>query len=345
MLLEKPFAVNSTELKELVDVVKETGRRVYICHVLRYTKFYSEIKQRLLNGDIGKVISIQQDEHVSYHHMAVSYVRGKWRSEKVCFAPMLLAKSCHDIDLMMWMLSDTEPVAVSSFGGDFQFTPDNKPQEAGTRCMLDCPLNDKCIFSAESNYVEPHRWDQYVNQALEAKGHNWKLFEPLTEEKREILVDSLNTYNDYGKCVWDCERDGNVDHQSVIVNFKNGATGVFNMVGGTAKSERNIHIIGTKGEIKGEFSTGKYVIRTINPKVECGYTEEEIDINMLADSAGERGGHGGGDLRLIADFCNALESGEKSISCTDIMDSTKSHMVVFNAEKARKTGEIVHINL
>ena len=345
MLLEKPFAVNLTELKELVDVVKETGRRVYICHVLRYTQFYSEIKQRLLNGEIGKVISIQQDEHVSYHHMAVSYVRGKWRSEKVCFAPMLLAKSCHDIDLMMWMLSDTEPEAVSSFGGDFQFTPDKKPQEAGTRCMLDCPLNDECIFSAESNYVEPHRWDQYVNQALEAKGHNWKLFEPLTEEKKAILADSLNTYNDYGKCVWDCERDGNVDHQSVIVNFKNGATGVFNMVGGTAKSERNIHIIGTKGEIKGEFSTGKYRIRTINPKAEGGYTEEEIDINMLADSAGERGGHGGGDIRLIADFCNALEGGEKSISCTDIMDSTKSHMVVFNAEKARKTGEIVHINM
>lgn len=344
MLLEKPFAVNSTELNELVDVVKETGRKVYICHVLRYTKFYSEIKQRLVNGDIGKVISIQQDEHVSYHHMAVSYVRGKWRSEKVCFAPMLLAKSCHDIDLMMWMLSDTEPVAVSSFGGDFQFTPDKKPQEAGTRCMLDCPLNDKCIFSAQSNYVEPRRWLHYVNRALEAAGHNWDFFGPLTDDKRKILVDSLNTYNDYGKCVWDFERDGNVDHQSVIVNFKNGATGVFNMVGGTAKSERNIHIIGTKGEIKGEFSTGKYSIRTIDPKIECGYTEEEIDTNMIADSAGERGGHGGGDLGLIADFCNALEGGEKSISCTDIMDSTKSHMVVFNAEKSRKTGEIVHVN-
>ena len=115
MLLEKPFAVNPEELKELVDVVKETGRKVYICHVLRYTDFYSEIKQRLLNGDIGDVISIQLDEHVSYHHMAVSYVRGKWRSEKTCFAPMLLAKSCHDIDLMMWMLSNTDPLAVSSF--------------------------------------------------------------------------------------------------------------------------------------------------------------------------------------------------------------------------------------
>ena len=211
--------------------------------------------------------------------------------------------------------------------------------------MLDCPIKDKCIFSAQSNYVDPHRWDQYVNQPLEAKGYDWKLYKPLTEEQKEILVDSLRTYNDYGKCVWDFERDGNVDHQSVIVNFENGATGVFNMVGGTAKSERNIHIIGTKGEIAGEFSAGKFSVRTINPTIECGYTEEEIDINLLADSAGEKGAHGGGDRHLIADFCNVLESGEKSVSCTDILDSTKSHMVVFCAEKSRKSGEIIRIDL
>lgn len=345
MLLEKPFAVNQTEMQELVDVVTETGRKVYICHVLRYTPFYSEIKKHLMNGDIGRIISIQQDEHVSYHHMAVSYVRGKWRSEKVCFAPMLLAKCCHDIDLMMWMLSDIEPVSVASYGGDFQFTTKNKPENAGTRCMLDCPLNDKCAFSAQTNYVEPQAWDQYVTQPLEAKGYKWELYKPYTEEQKAILIEALNTYNDYGKCVWDFERDGNVDHQSVIINFRNGATGVFNLVGGASKAERNIHIIGTKGEIKGEFDSGKFVLRTIEPKEECGYIEQEFSIDMLGGSAGEQGAHGGGDIRLIADFCNALEGGEESISCTDIMDSTKSHMVVFKAEESRKSGKIVEINL
>ncbi len=344
MLLEKPFAVNEAEMNKLLDVVNETGRKVYICHVLRYTPFYSAIKKHVMNGDIGKVISIQHDEHVSYHHMAVSYVRGKWRSEKVCFAPMLLAKCCHDIDLMMWMLSDTEPVAVSSFGSDFQFTPARKPGGAGTRCMLDCPLNDKCVFSAQYNYVDPQGWDQYVTQPLEAKGHKWELFAPYTDEQKKIMIDSLNSYNDYGKCVWDFERDGNVDHQSVIVNFKNGATGVFNMVGGTARAERNIHIIGTKGEIKGEFDDGKYVLRTINNREKCGYTEKEFCINELGNSSGEQGAHGGGDIRLIADFCNVLEGGEKSVSCTDINDSTKSHLVVFKAEESRKNGVIVQLD-
>ncbi len=343
MLLEKPFAVNAEEMQELVDVVKETGRRVYICHVLRYAPFYSEIKKRVAAGEIGDIISIQLDEHVSYHHMVVSYVRGKWRSEKTCFAPMLLAKSCHDIDLMMWMLSDTEPVSVASFGGDFRFTPKNKPEGAGTRCMVNCPLNEECPFSAQYNYLEPQRWDQYVWKPLESKGYDWTIFEPMTEEQKEIFAESLKTYNDFGKCVWDFERDGNVDHQSVIVNFKNGATGVFNMVGGAAKPIRNIQIIGTKGEIKSLGDGHSFAVRTIAPKELCGYKEIIVDSNESGDLDGNQGAHGGGDIRLIKDFCDVLEGAEKSISCTDIMDSTKSHDVVFKAEQSRKSEKIINI--
>ena len=341
MLLEKPLAVNEKEAKALVETVKRTGRKVYICHVLRYTPFYSAIKKHLINGDIGNIIGIQLNEHVSYHHMAVSYVRGKWRSEKECFAPMLLAKSCHDVDLMVWMLSDTEPVMVSSFGSDFQFGKSRKPQNAGSRCMLDCSLNEECVFSAQYNYLEPQRWEQYVWKPLEKLGHNWAERKPMDSEQKEVLADSLKTDNLFGKCVWDFERDGNVDHQSVTVSFKNGATGVFSMMGGTAKSERNIHIIGTKGEIKGEFGTQEYVLRTIAPKEKTGFIENVFNTQITGDFAGERGGHGGGDIRLIADFCNALETGETSISCTDIMDSIKSHMIVYKAEEARKNNKIV----
>ncbi len=343
MLLEKPFAVNAEEMNELVDVVKETGRRVYICHVLRYAPFYSEIKKRVAAGDIGDIISIQLDEHVSYHHMAVSYVRGKWRSEKTCFAPMLLAKSCHDMDLMMWMLSDTEPVSVASFGGEFRFSPKNKPEGAGTRCMVDCPMNEECPFSAQYNYLEQQRWEQYVWKPIEAKGYNWTLHVPMNDEQKAIFEDSLKTYNDFGKCVWDFERDGNVDHQSVIVNFKNGATGVFNMVGGAAKGGRSIQIIGTKGEIKSLGDGKTFALRTIEPREKCGYKEVIINSHESGDMDGAKGGHGGGDIRLIKDFCDVIEGAEKSISCTDIMDSTKSHAVVFKAEQARKTGKIVNI--
>jgi hypothetical protein len=87
LLLEKPFAVNEEEALELCRVAKENGSRVVIGHVLRYTEFYRAIKDQLMAGAIGEIISIESCEHVNYHHMAVSYVRGKWRSEKLCFAP------------------------------------------------------------------------------------------------------------------------------------------------------------------------------------------------------------------------------------------------------------------
>ena len=109
MLLEKPFAISEEEVNYLYKVVKETGRKVMICHVLRYAPFYVAIKQRLLSGEIGDIINIQATEHVSYHHLAVSFVRGKWGNEEKCGAPMLLAKCCHDMDLIMWLKSGVSP--------------------------------------------------------------------------------------------------------------------------------------------------------------------------------------------------------------------------------------------
>ncbi len=326
LLLEKPFAVNEEELRRLVKVANDCKRKVYICHVLRYTPFYSAIKRHLVNREIGDILSIEMCEHVNYHHMAAAYVRGKWRSPKLCFAPMLLAKSCHDLDLMMWMMGDTKPKTVFSYGGDIQFGKERKPKEAGTRCMVDCPLNGTCTFSAEANYVHTPRWQQYVMREING------------EKIPQNIAESLKTDNPYGKCVWDFERDGNVDHQAVIVNFENGVTGTFTMVGGAARSERNIHIVGTKGEIKGTFEEAKYILRKIAPYTRAGYEDTLIDLKVTGDMTGEQGAHGGGDRRLVSDFLKVLCGEEKPFSATEINDSTVGHLVVFAAERARESG-------
>ena len=159
------------------------------------------------------------------------------------------------------------------------------------------------------------------------------------ERKRE----SLSTDNPYGKCVWDFERDGNCDHQSVMVQFENGATGVFNMVGGTAKAERNIHIIGTKGEIKSTFEDQTYVVRKISAFTEKGYEEIRYNLNETGDMTGAHGGHGGGDGRLVMDFLNSVAGEEPTYSATDINDSTVSHQVVFKAMKAMRDGTVEYL--
>ncbi len=332
LLLEKPFAVNEKEMDELVSVAEKHKSKVVIGHVLRYTDFYGAIKNHILKGEIGKIISIEMCEHVSYHHMAASYVRGKWSSEKICFAPMLLAKSCHDIDIMLWMMKETEPCAVASFGADFQFGKERKPEGAGTRCLKDCPYVDSCIFSAKSNYLAFPRWGQYVWKCLESNKN-------ITDTEKEL---SLKTDNRYGKCVWDFERDGNVDHQAVMYNFADGATGVFSMIGGCAKPERNIHIVGTKGEIKGTFEDSKYVVRTMAPSASLlGYDEKMYDLNVKGDMIGAADGHGGGDEKLVYDFLDYMHGNAPSVCCATLDDSVKSHRAVFKAIEAKKSGNII----
>ena len=319
MLLEKPFATNEKEMRELVSCVKENGNKVMICHVLRYTPFYLSIKERVASGEIGDIINIQTCEHVSYHHLSTSYERGKWANSDVCHTSMLLAKCCHDIDLMMWMMSDTQPSMISSFGSKFQFKPENAPKEAGTKCLVDCPLVDTCRYSAKRLYLDqPKRWAFYIWDKLEG------IENPTDEDRINLLKGDSN----YGRCIYKCDNNV-VDHQSVLVNFKNGATGTHNMVGGSAGPMRRIHIIGTKGEIYGDFEESKFTVAKIHPTKTDEKTVEVVDLNVNGDMVGAYGGHGGGDEKLAADFVEFLRGGKPSLACTSIFDSVACFLCVF----------------
>ena len=322
MLLEKPFAVNADEMKRLSSIIRESGSKVMICHVLRYTPFYLSIKERVANGELGDIISIQTVEHVSYHHLSTSYVRGKWANSKKCKTSMLLAKSCHDLDIMMWMMQPTRPAAVSSFGSLMQFRPENAPKNAGTRCTQDCPLVDTCRYSAKRLYLDhPTHWICYV----------WSSIEGIVNPTDSDRARSFSEGNPYDRCIYKCDNDV-VDHQSVLVNFENGATGTHNMIGGSAKSQRTIHIVGTMGEISGVFEDNRYTVRMIDPAPDCGYTEETVDLAADAE------GHGGGDDALTADFVRYVRTGAQSLSCTAIENSIAGHLTVFLADRSRENG-------
>ncbi|MBQ9229098.1 MAG: Gfo/Idh/MocA family oxidoreductase [Eubacterium sp.] len=329
MLLEKPFAVNEEEMWQIVNCAKRNDAKVMICHVLRYTPFYYAIKERVASGEIGDIINIQTTEHVSYHHLSTSYVRGKWANSKKCHTTMLLAKCCHDLDIMMWLMSDTKPVSISSFGSRFQFRSENAPEGAGTVCMRDCPLVDTCDFSTKRLYIDhPDRWAFYVWDALENKEN------PTLEDKIALMKSD----SPYARCIYKCDNDV-VDHQSVLVNFASGATGTHNMVGGSAEPRRNIHIIGTKGEIFGNFEESKFTVLKIDPSPQAHHEEcdvEEVDLRVTGDMVGAYGGHGGGDERLAADFVKFIRGEQPSLACTSIFDSVAGHLSVYRADQSRE---------
>jgi predicted dehydrogenase len=330
VLLEKPFAVSEAEMNQLASATERYQNRVAICHILRHAPFYSAIRKTLHEGAIGEILNIQTTEHVSYHHMSTSYVRGK-RNREAVSAPMLLAKCCHDIDLIVWMMGGRAPLNVSSFGSRMFFRADKAPHNAGTRCLVDCTIEADCLYSARKLYIDhPNRWKFYVWDNLK-NGPNAPI-----EEK----IEALKTTSPFGRCIWKCDNDV-VDHQSVMVEFEGGATATHNMIGGASKGSRGVHILGTTGEIFGHFEDSRFTIRRIDPRPGHEYADEVIDLKITGDMTGAQGGHGGGDLRLVADFCRFARGKAPSLCTTSLADSINGHRVCFRADQAMREKRMI----
>ncbi|GBG08406.1 oxidoreductase [Paenibacillus agaridevorans] len=326
IMLEKPIGVSADEVLALYDEAERLGRKVMICHVLRYAPFYESIRQTIADGVIGDIVSITTEENVTYHHMAMAYVRGKWGRLDKGGSSMLMAKSCHDLDVMAWMKGDVRPVKVSSFGSLLQFRPENAPAGAGTRCLADCSIEDSCPYSARKHYIDQRLWSGYVT-------YNTHLGVTLSDEE---LAESLRTDSPYGRCVWHCDNDV-VDHQTVIVEFADGSTGTHVMTGGTSRRGRTIHIVGTKGEIQGEMEEGAYFVWHPDARKGHIYSEQRIDVGVQEDM------HGGGDLRLVADFVKVLKGAAPSISSTSLEKSLHGHLIGFAADQSRLEQKTVEV--
>ena len=333
LLLEKPFATSEAELWSLVETSERAGRKVSVCHVLRFAPFYRAVREQVLSGTIGEILNVQTVEHVSYHHMGVGFVRGKWANTARSRSSMLMAKCCHDLDLIAWMKSGVQPRAVSSFGSNFQFRLEKALPGAGTRCLVDCEIEADCLYSARKHYLDhPDRWSFYVWDSLE------QMDSPTLEDKAA----SLKGDNPYGRCVWRCDMDV-VDHQSVVVDFADGCTATHNMVGGTARPSRSIHLLGTLGEIQGVFEDQRFVVRHIDTRAGHEYTEDVVDLTVGGDMHGAFGGHGGGDQALVADFVKVVRGEEPSISTTSLADSVAGHLIGFSADRAMAERRVVEL--
>lgn len=327
LLLEKPISTNKDDLLRLKEATEKSGKTVMICHVLRYAPFYVKIRELVEKGEVGDIINIQTSECVSYHHSSASYIRGKWNKKSESGSSMLMAKCCHDLDIISWMKSGVKPVHVSSFGGIMQFKPEKAPKNAGTRCLVDCPIENDCMYSAKKIYIDhPDRWSFYV----------WSFLEGIENPSIEDKINSLKTDNPHGVCIYKCGNDI-VDHQSLIVEFEDGCTATHNMIAGSSRPGRKIHIVGTKGEIEGFMEDGYFVLRKPDVRPGKEFSEEKFIVNVAGDA------HGGGDLLLVDDFVKVLCGEKSSISTTHINDSLNGHLIGFTADMAMDTKKALPV--
>lgn len=318
VLLEKPISPNLEECRALQKKAHETGKEVVVCHVLRYTRFYAALEDILRRGEIGKIETIDAMEHVAYWHQAHSFVRGNWRNSNET-SPMILQKSCHDMDILRWLAG--EPcLRVQSFGSLDYFRAENAPAGAALRCLDGCQCKDGCPYDAEKIYITSPR------TGIRGRGAAWPCGVLASEPTEEKIWQALRK-GPYGRCVFHCDNNV-VDHQTVNLEFANHIHATFTMSAFTQDCHRTIKVTGTLGEIEGDMEENILHLRPF------GKPEQTIDLH---EENGQFSGHGGGDFGLMASFCKLIAEGGAG-GLTGVDASVESHVMALAAEASRLDG-------
>jgi predicted dehydrogenase len=315
LILEKAIAQTWDECKDILTVAEKKDRIVAVCHVLRYTPYFRMLKHIIDSGRIGRVISAQHTEPFGHIHMSHSFVRGNWRNSKES-NPILLSKSCHDLDILRWLIG--RPCRrVTSFGWLSFFREENAPRGSMARCTDGCAVESTCPYSALRIYLREKIW---------GTSH---LYIPDTEPA--TILKALKEGR-YGRCVFRSENDV-VEHQVVNMVFGEDVTVGFNMEGMTSYGGRRTRIFGTEGDIVGDSR-------------ELDVTEFRTGRRHLWDvekHAAISSGHGGGDHGLVRDFVQAVTRRNPSLLTSTLAASMESHLIGFRAEKSRHSGGAVMV--
>ncbi len=323
VLLEKPMAQTEAECREILKVQQETGRVVGIAHVLRYAPYFIDMRNVVLSGTLGRIVNMQHMEPIEWRHMMHSYVRGNWHNSAET-TPIILAKSCHDLDIMRWII-DEPCVKITAFGGLSFYTRANAPEGSGDRC-LDCAVEEGCAYSAKQMY-------------LRDKERIYAIMPVVPDDPvklNEAILRSLKTTN-YGRCAFKMEND-QPEHLACAMEFQSGATATFNMDGFTTYHGRRTRLMGTKGDLVGNMDTFTYTDYLTK-------TSFTWDISVSDVKGYEDSGHGGGDYRFVSDLLNAVYRRDESLLTSTVAASVESHVMGFRIEESRKGGGVQEVKV
>jgi len=319
ILLEKPVATNIAEVLKLEQRAVELNRKVLVCHVLRYSPFYTKVREIIDSGILGEIVTLNAVEGVGAWHQTHSFVRGHWAVTQKS-SPMIIAKSCHDMDLIAWYMG-VPCRRISSHGALTWFTAANAPAGAPARCTDGCPAGLSCPYNA-LRYLGPEKaWLSYVfDRAYEADDG----------EIRQWLSKSP-----WGRCVYRCDNTA-VDHEVVSMEFENAATATFTMT--AFEDGRHIEICGTKARLRG----GEFVKHASRADIIVTEHASRAETRFcVGDFGGGYGGHGGADAGLVRALYGEMIKSDPKQMRSSITQSVESHVMGFAAEESRLTGNSV----
>lgn len=318
VLIEKPVSPTEEECRKILAKSKETKRIVAVCHVLRYAPYFIELKNLIASGAIGELISINHFEPIEHVHMTHSYVRGNWHDSKKT-TPIILAKSCHDMDILRWLINKPFK-SIASYGDLKWFKKENAPEGSTNRCIEDCKVVESCPYSAMKIYNKKGIWNYVFDFPEDESKHD------------DFFIEQLKT-TDYGRCVYRMDND-QPDHYVTSMVFEEGVTANFSMEAFTSYHGRQTRIMGAMGDIVGDmetftltdFRTGKVTVK-----------------NIIVEDSEQYVSHGGGDSALVADWVRAVSEQDPSILSSTLDVSIESHVMCFLSEKSRLEKRMINI--
>ena len=318
ILLEKPIAMTLGECEEIAKKAIELKRKVVVCHVLRYSPYYTKVKDLLDEGVIGDIVCVEMTENIGYYHYAHSYCRGNWRNTDIS-TPLILAKNCHDTDMICWLIGK-KCLAVHSFGSLKYFKEEYAPEGSATHCYK-CKYKDTCKYSAFTLYNN----EEYERIAGLAKHGG------LGSTEKEINENLSNPENLLARCVYRC--DNNVaDNQIVNMQFEDNVIAQLKTIAFTSDLTRLLTIHGTDGLLY--FAKGDDGHRVVVHEKLTG----EKTVYPITELKGGYAHHAGGDVGIVSSFIEYVETGVMSKNITDISASVMGHKVAFLAEESRLNG-------
>ncbi len=313
ILVEKPLCTNAKELIRLYDTCVNYPKTLIVCHQMRLTPVYQTIKRLVDSGRYGTITCLQHSENLCYSHMAHSFVRGFFNNSRL--TPMLLAKSCHDMDILTY-ITGKKMKQVSSFGSLNYFRKENCPAGAPEFCLEGCPHSKDCAFDVMKIYFDEHTDPAYIRQMGVVRDKN---------HLRELML-----RHQFGRCVFQSDNDV-VDNQVLAIQMADDTTASFTMCGTNGVERRMMKVSLTNGEIEYNGTAPKIKVWSFEPNF-----QEEITLTV-------GGTHGGGDRAIMENFCDAIATGDQTKLLTPLKDSLEGHLLVFAAEEARRTSTVVDI--
>jgi len=327
VLLEKPMATSPLDCTRLVMAAEAAGKHLVIGHVLRYTDFFSTLHDVLKAGTIGEIITVAHRENVAHWHMGHSFVRGNWRRKDES-TPMILAKCCHDLDIMVWNIG-RECTSLSSVGDRSFYRREHAPTGSTARCLDGCAVESTCPWSAKRIYLDLEPWPSIQHLATETAPDQWPFNVVSHDRSYAARLDAV-TNGPYGRCVFACDNDV-VDHQVVSMEFAGGISATLTMHGVSSEENRYMRYDGTKGTLEGFFDAngGRIEIRPHRG------TPEIIEVDG-------RAGHGGGDTGIMRGFVAAVRG--EAAPRSSARESLESHLLAFASEDARLAHHVIDMH-